>query len=170
MDLSVDVVCFLGGERGEGDVLGDVLGRAEGGHLLFGAVRRFAVRYVPGWERWEDARGAVLAHGIGCPAGWRVGVGERESGVVDGFCSRCVARFVERFKWLEEVWLIVDEKDLGGQVERDGEVRTVFDSYGRRYFSPDMSMVGAGAREASEVLERVKFNMVGLEKQISTAG
>jgi hypothetical protein len=49
-------------------------------------------------------------------------------------------------------------------------VRTVFDAYGRRYFSPDMSMVGAGAREASEAVERVKLNMVGLEKQTSTAG
>ena len=159
LDLSVDLVCFLGGERGEGDVLCDVVGRGEGSHLLFGAVRRFAVRYVPGWERRRGA-GGVLAHGVGCPAGWGVDVRERDEGAVDGFCSRCVARFVERFQWLEEFWLIVAEKNLGGQVDRERGEKPEFHSYGRRYFSPDMSMAGAGAKDASEALERIRLNMV----------
>ncbi len=157
LDLSVDLVCFLGGPGGEGNVLRDVIGQAEGSHLLFGVVRRFAVRYVPGWS---DVGGPPLAHGSGCPAGWWGSVRGREDWVFDGFCSRCVAMFVERFKRLEQFWLIVDGKDLGGRVEEEAGERTVFEAYGRRYFSPDMCMVGAGAREASEVLDRVQLNMV----------
>ncbi|KAK4130598.1 hypothetical protein BT67DRAFT_214106 [Trichocladium antarcticum] len=164
LDLTRDLVCFGGPDAGCAEV-GALVAWGEGNHVLFAGARRFAVRYGMGWER---PGGGPFQHDERCRAGWW---GQRGRVGEVGFCSRCVARLVEKFEWLEELYLVVDEPDgeVGqGTGERTGEdgvwIRMVdekvFEAYSRTYFSPDVSMFGARLREASEVLGRIRSNMV----------
>jgi hypothetical protein len=85
-----------------------------------------------------------------------------------------MARLVEKFERLEEFYLVVDETDLGGRglgewrgddvwggIAKDGKV---FEAYSRTYFSPDLSKAGVGVQESSEVLERIRANMVSTRR------
>jgi hypothetical protein len=177
LDLSTDLIC-LGGPGGGGMSNSDneppVVDYMEGNHILFAGTRRLAMRYERGWDRPSPG---PFHHDVRCPALTRVGGESR-------FCSLCVARLIERFDWLEEVYLIVDGADAGdgdgppgggggrtgdgrlggeqGRLGRTSMTPRVFKSYTRTYFSVDKSRVaGATAvREATAVLRRIKANMV----------
>jgi hypothetical protein len=168
LDLTTDLVCF-GAPDADFAGVWDMLDWGAGNRLLFGAVRRFAVRYNRGWEWPRPGPDGVRAHDVRCPVGggWVRAAANPEAGRKGGggkdaarFCSRCVARLVERFVWLEGFWLIVDGEDGGLGKAKDGEV---FSSYGRTYFTPVGSGESAGVEleDARGVLERIRLNLVG---------
>ncbi|KAK3902637.1 hypothetical protein C8A05DRAFT_15312 [Staphylotrichum tortipilum] len=173
LDLQQDLVCF-GGPDADGGGVWDVVDWGEGNHLLFSAARRFAVRYRPGWEKPGPG---PLGHDLRCPGGWVRGQGgERGDGEgMGGFCSRCMTRLVEKFLWLEEFYLVIDEGDVGEGLDGGGEneaagwdglsrEKRLFNSYSRTYFTPDMSKPSSGIKEATEVLQRMRCNMLDPER------
>ncbi|KAK4183304.1 hypothetical protein QBC35DRAFT_394159 [Podospora australis] len=162
LDLRRDLVCF-GGADATSDEIRDVLDHVEGHHVVFSAAKRFAVRYSSGWE--VPCPGP-FQHDRRCPVSL---VGMKNAGR-PSFCSRCLARLVERFRFLEEFWLVADEllnstgELPGGWNGMSGALKkSVFSGYNRTYVS--LSGLEAGGRspavkEASEVLERIRANMM----------
>lgn len=176
LDLRRDLICFgtsAGTATGNGD--GDAraaIDCAEGNHIVFTAARRFGIRYRKGWGVPGNG---PFQHDVRCLAGWRRGLAAPEGGKGGGFCSRCVARVVERFRRLEEVWIVVDDdndddEDDENRVEGGGGGWNGMDAKlsGRRFEGYGMSYVSvrreearsAAVREANEVLERIKANLV----------
>ncbi|KAK4124515.1 hypothetical protein N657DRAFT_690040 [Parathielavia appendiculata] len=165
LNLETDLVCF-GGPDADGSGVWDAINWGEGNHLVFGGAKRFAVRYKPGWEH---AGPGSLPHDVRCPGGW---VGARK-GEKAGFCSRCVARLMERFVWLNEFYLILDEADFGDTEElgkgkqcrvwlRPGSGPRVFYSFSRTYFMLDVAGIpgtDATVTEACGVLNRLRANL-----------
>ncbi|KAK4032913.1 hypothetical protein C8A01DRAFT_40622 [Parachaetomium inaequale] len=158
LDLTTDLVCF-GAPDADCAGVWDVLDWGAGNRLLFGAVRRFAVRYKSGWE-WPGP--GSMAHDLRCPGGWAGSMSV--PGAAARFCSRCVARLVERFVWLEGFWLIVDDEGGFGEGVEKGEGGEVFSSYRRTYFTPVGSEESAGVEEAGGVLERIRLNLFDPER------
>ncbi|KAK3995239.1 hypothetical protein QBC44DRAFT_366765 [Cladorrhinum sp. PSN332] len=168
LDLRRDLICF-GIGTGEEDARA-VVDSSEGSHIVFTAARRLGIRYKKGWELPGHG---PFQHDRRCLAGWRKEGSEGSEGLkhAGGFCSWCVARVLERFRMLEEVWIIVDdgndEETGGGEGDQGWNgmstslERRRFEGYAFSYVS-----TGRGERksqevkEASEVLERIKSNLM----------
>jgi hypothetical protein len=178
MDLETDLVCFGGPDddggalwkpASWGEGLWNTANWGEGRHLLFCTAQRVAVRYRPGWDNPVFGR---LPHDVRCPGRW-VDAGWQDK-AARGFCSRCLARWLEKFLCLEEFYLILDEADLGRTFHKGERKRHwgrsvpepragsgVFYSFGRTYFTPGVSETDAATMEACGVLERMRANLVG---------
>ncbi|KAK4227284.1 hypothetical protein QBC38DRAFT_364611 [Podospora fimiseda] len=168
VDLRRDLICF-GNGPGEQDARAVVNG-SEGSHIVFSVARRLGIKYKKGWELPGHG---PFQHDRRCSVGWRKEGLETTGGSDEGFCSWCVARVVERFKMLEEVWIIVDGGD--DEVENSEGTEGIQGWNGtskslemRRFEGYDLSYVSTGrcqqgnrsVKEASEVLERIKCNLM----------
>jgi len=175
LDLRRDLICFVSkSTTGNGDDdARAAIDCAEGHHIVFTAARRFGIRYRKGWEIPGNG---PFQHDVRCLAGRRRGIATPKAGKGGGFCSRCVARVVERFRRLEELWVIVDENGDDNDDEDEDKVEggggwngtDAAKLGGRRFEGYEMSYVSVGreqvesaaVKEAVEVLERIKANLV----------
>ncbi|KAK4664263.1 uncharacterized protein QC763_503980 [Podospora pseudopauciseta] len=164
VDLSLDLhrdLVSLTSANGTCDEVRRMLDFTDGNHFMFSAARKFAVRYGLGWELPTPG---PFQHDRRCPTGW---MGMRGGGR-PGFCSRCVGRLVERFRRLEEVWVLVDLPEKGWKrVDGGWGRKKEFEGWDRRWFAVEGVGVvgeegngnGGVVEEGLEVLERVKSNL-----------
>ncbi|KAK4166831.1 hypothetical protein QBC43DRAFT_312517 [Cladorrhinum sp. PSN259] len=180
LNLRRDMICFSTGSWDDNNSR-EAVDSVEGYHIVFSSARKLGLRYKKGWELPGFG---PFPHERRCLGGWREGFFGDER--LFGFCSFCVARVVERFSRLEEVWMIVDEgtDDAGDNDENENEANWKggrvsgvegWDGFSissnrerRRFEGYKMSYVTVGkdedisgtVREASEVLERIKCSLM----------
>jgi hypothetical protein len=127
---------------------------------MVGAARKFAMRCKPGWEYSTEGLSKILEGDcLHEPHSMRLDI------LLLGFCSGCMLRFLGAFKWLDELYFILDEAGVqGGLGEAIGDAerrspsvgREVYTSYSRTYYEVDMSADSAGV----VILERLRSKLV----------
>jgi hypothetical protein len=131
---------------------------------IAGAVRKFAMRCTPGWEYSAEGLSKILEGDC-----LHEPHSKRPDVILLGFCSGCMLRFLGAFKWLDELYFILDEAGVQGELgEGNGDAerrspsvgREVYTSYSRTYFEVDMSADSAGVG----ILERLRSKLVSYNR------